>query len=122
MHQLKYSVPYSAFTPSSEMLNARTISLRIGPLLGLGSPEQTTRSPGINRPAVKPARHDGSELRGPGGVHQVPGRDRDQLAARDQRGHIRELPLIDVAGRAARDEQGRGLDVPERVAPGADRR
>ena len=37
MHQSKYSVPYSALTPSSELLNARTISLRISEHLGLRS-------------------------------------------------------------------------------------
>src|ERR1700749_2266224 len=63
MHQLKYSVPYSAFTPSSEMLNARTISWRIWPLLRIGSSGQTTRSPGVHRSAG----HDDQADAGVGG-------------------------------------------------------
>lgn len=63
--------------------------------------------------------HSGGELRGPDGVHPVPGRDRDQLAVRDERGHARELALVDMAGRAACDEQRRCLDPSQLIAPGA---
>jgi hypothetical protein len=65
------------------------------------------------------AGHGGGEPGWLDGVHQVPGRDRHQLAVRDERGHVGELALVDVAGRTARDEERRGLDPPQLLAPGA---
>src|ERR1035438_3215562 len=66
--------------------------------------------------------HGGSELGWPDGVHQMPGGDRHQLAVRDERGHARELALVDMAGRGARDEKCRGLNPPQLIAPVADLR
>src|SRR5579859_5230876 len=57
---------------------------------------------------AKETAHRGGELGGPGRVHQVPGRDRDQPAVRDLRRHAGELILADVAVRAAGDDQGPG--------------
>jgi len=53
-------------------------------------------------------------------MHQVPGRDRDQLAVRDPAGHLGQLALVDVTVRPARDQERRGLDMPELSPPGAD--
>lgn len=54
--------------------------------------------------------HGGGEVGWLDGVDQVPGRYRDQLAIRDQYGHCSELFLVDVAGRAACDQQCPGLN------------
>jgi hypothetical protein len=53
-------------------------------------------------------------------MHQVPGRDRDQLAVRDPAGHLGQLALVDVTARPARHQERRGLDLPELSPPGAD--
>jgi hypothetical protein len=59
----------------------------------------------------------GGELRGAGGVHQVADGNRDQLAVGDQRRHLGEPVLVDVARRAAGDDERRRGDQPERFAP-----
>jgi hypothetical protein len=76
-------------------------------------------SSGKAGPAAEERGYGGREVGWLGGVDQVTGWDGDQLALRDQAGHGLELILVDVAGRAARDEQSRRLDPPQAIAPGA---